>query len=433
MGPAHVVGAPWGMVSNASRSAPLAFFAVLSACPACDAPTALPDGGSGDAGSVVDAASVADAPAVGDAALLPDAASPPDAGPPPADWLVAGQRSTCASRAGRVLCWGRSWMGFDRTTPAEVPELSGARGLALGGGHACAILGDGRVACAGENRGGQLGISPRELERRDSFEVVPGAPTATQVAVSQGGSTACALATDATVWCWGDDSLGQTGSPIPRHAPGSVAPQPTPARVEGVDGAVEIAMGQYQACALLADGRVRCWGYDWFGALGRGEAYTGVAQHEPADVEGIDDAFDLAFDGNGGCVLRESGEVACWGGQVYLYPGYDAATDDECSVVVSQVCWRAPRPIALPLASVLLLGGGAGCVRSDAWSCFGRTLDGLVGAEGLANDATVVMGIGHLCAMTGEGEILCRGRGDEGQLGDGRASSASDWVSPSLP
>jgi len=406
----------------------IALVFLLGAWTGCDAP-----GGAADAGrALADAARTSDGSAAEDARPVTDSRSPDAAIVPPADWLVAGGDGSCASRSGRVFCWGRTWAGFDRTTPAELPELAGALTLALGAGHACAVLGDGRVACAGENRGGQLGVSPSELAHRDDFEIVSGAPIATQVAVSQGGSTTCVLATDATVWCWGDDSVGQTGAPIPRHAPGLVVPQPAPARVEGVQDAVEIVMGQYQSCARLAEGHVRCWGYDWFGALGRGAGYTGRPQAEPADVETIDDAIDLAFDGNGGCVLRASGEVACWGGQVHLYPGYDAATDDDCPVVVSQPCWRAPRVLALPPARAVLLGGGAGCVISSSSSCFGRTLDGLLDLDGVAPDATLAMGRGHLCALSPDGAVTCRGRGEEGQLGDGRVMDASDWVSPAL-
>ncbi len=411
------------------RRSALTLVCLLGTWTGCEAPV----GPSPDSGALADAPRASDGAVHDDAPAVIDASSPDAAVPPPADWLVAGGDGSCVSRAGRVSCWGRAWTGLDRTTPAEIPELAGALTVGVGAGHACAVLSDGHVACAGENRGGQLGLPPSELAHRDTFEIVSGAPIATGLAVSHGGSTTCALATDGAVWCWGDDSLGQTGSPIPHHASGALAPQPTPARVAGVDGAVEIVMGQYQSCARLADGHVRCWGYDWFGALGRGAGYTGLPQSEPADVEGIEDAIGLALDGNGGCVLRESGEVACWGGQVHLYPGYDAATDDECPVVVTQVCWRAPRALALPAAAVLVLGGGAGCVAGATPGCFGRTLEGLLDLDGVGPDAALAMGRGHLCALAPDGEVTCRGRGEQGQLGDGRSVDSTDWVRPALP
>jgi hypothetical protein len=395
-------------------------FLLAMISPGCAGPVSspadasLPDDAARSPGEG-DAASPSDAATASDAASL-------DAGPPPADWLVSGTSTSCASRAGRVYCWGSSWTGTSMPTPTEIPELAGVRSVSVGRSHACALMGNGRVACAGENRGGQLGVSPREVERRDTFAIVEGVPAA--VVVATGGSTSCAISDDGAVWCWGDDSLGQTGSPIPRHSAGSNAPQPTPARVEGID----------DATALLADGHTRCWGYDWFGALGRGAGYTGAAQHVPADVEGIDDAIALAFDGNGGCVARGDGAVACWGGQVHLYPGYDPATDDECSVVVAQVCWRAPRPLALPAAHALALGGGAGCIETGAgWQCFGRGAGDAISADGLAPGATLTLGAGHLCAMDASGTITCRGRGEEGQLGDGRATSSTDWVTAVLP
>ncbi len=377
--------------------------------------------------SMPDAPSVdlRDAPLTFDAHAEPDAGA--DAGPTPPDWIVAGGTGTCVSREGRVWCWGLSWTEI-ASTPIEIPELRGARTIALGRGHACAILGDGRVACAGENRTGQLGVSPRDLERRETFEVALGVPSAIAIGVSQTGLTSCAIDEEHGVWCWGDDALGQTGSPIPPHATGANAPQPTPQRIDGLTGARALSLGQYHSCALLEDGRAQCWGYDWWGALGRGAAYTGRPQHVPSDLEGIDDAVSLTIDGNGGCVLRASGDVACWGGQVHLYPGWNTDTDDTCPVVVDQACWRAPRALTLPAASALLLGGGAGCIDHDGWSCFGDTRGELVSTDGAPEDATLALGMGHLCALSPDGTVRCRGRGDEGQLGDGLRTSSHAWI-----
>ncbi|MBN8615393.1 MAG: hypothetical protein J0L92_32660 [Deltaproteobacteria bacterium] len=381
--------------------------------------------------SIIDATrvAVADAHVSLDAYAPPDA--PSDAGPPPADWLVAQGTATCASREGRVWCWGTSWTEM-AVRPVEIVELRGARTIALGRGHACAILGDGRVACAGSNRTGQLGVSPADLARRETFELVEAAPPTVAIAVSQTGLTSCAIDVEGAVWCWGDDALGQTGSPIPPHATGANAPQPTPQRIEGLAGARSLSLGQYHSCALLDDGRAQCWGYDWWGALGRGEGYTGMPQHVPADLAGIEDALSITVDGNGGCVLGASGEVACWGGHVHLYPGWDPDTDDDCPVVVTQARWRAPRALALPVSSALLLGGGAGCIDHEGWSCFGDTRGDLVAIDDVGDDATLALGMGHVCALDAGGAIRCRGRGDEGQLGDGMRTSSHAWVDVTL-
>ena len=53
------------------------------------------------------------------------------------------------------------------------------------------------------------------------------------------------------VWCWGSNVYGQLGSP----SDGSV-----PVRVPGVEDAVKVSLAESQACALVRDGGVVCWG-----------------------------------------------------------------------------------------------------------------------------------------------------------------------------
>ena len=45
------------------------------------------------------------------------------------------------------------------------------------------------------------------------------------------------------------------------------------AKLNGFDNkAAQVAVGRFHACALLTDGRVRCWGDNLRGALGGGDA-----------------------------------------------------------------------------------------------------------------------------------------------------------------
>lgn len=113
----------------------------------------------------------------------------------------------------------------------------------------------------------------------------------------------CALLSDTTVICWGDNTKGQLGM-------GSEVSQPLPGeRVVGLEGVVALAVGNDHVCALLDDGEVRCWGDNDKGKLGDG---TGVDSSLPVqvDIEGV-----LAIDSEGShtCALLESGKIACWG------------------------------------------------------------------------------------------------------------------------
>ena len=90
--------------------------------------------------------------------------------------------------------------------------------------------------------------------------------TGNTVAVVAGAGTACALTTDAAVWCWGDNLYGQLGSSV---IPGSAVPSP----VAGLpDNVVSIASGFAHVCAVTSDGRAHCWGLDESGQLGDGKS-----------------------------------------------------------------------------------------------------------------------------------------------------------------
>jgi serine/threonine-protein kinase len=59
------------------------------------------------------------------------------------------------------------------------------------------------------------------------------------------------------VLCWGDDRFGQLG-------------RTGPDGVEGVYGAVDVAVGEWHTCALEKGGKVLCWGRNARGQLGDG-------------------------------------------------------------------------------------------------------------------------------------------------------------------
>jgi len=90
--------------------------------------------------------------------------------------IAAGaQHSMALGVSGQVLCWGCNRRGrlglgpsYDAAVvklPALVEDLPGAaRSVAAGGSHSAVILRKGRVLLAGENRSGQLGHPPAEVE-----------------------------------------------------------------------------------------------------------------------------------------------------------------------------------------------------------------------------------------------------------------------------
>ena len=74
----------------------------------------------------------------------------------------------------------------------------------------------GTIVCWGKKFSGQLGNGTHNEEADTPVSVV-GIGTAT--AIAAGGDTSCALLEDATVWCWGGNFSGQLGNGEAGYSP----------------------------------------------------------------------------------------------------------------------------------------------------------------------------------------------------------------------
>ncbi len=219
--------------------------------------------------------------------------------------IDAGAGFSAATINGHVFLWG-TFDGATRPTPVELPNPAAFIDVAAGTRHLCGLIGDGTVACAGDNDRGQLGQG--DTMPHDAVVTVPGLTMVTELAA--GRDVTCALRMDGSVWCWGANELGQLGTsdgldrPVPMAVPGL-----------GASTAVDVARAGMHACAALRDGSVACWGDNSSGALGDG---TMMPRMGVVTVPGITDAAEIACGGLGmatgfSCALMASGAVACWG------------------------------------------------------------------------------------------------------------------------
>jgi alpha-tubulin suppressor-like RCC1 family protein len=221
---------------------------------------------------------------------------------------------------GGVSCWGdnsENELGrvldsgsFD-PTPTSVSLSGAASAVAAGKYHACALLRDHSVECWGAAEQGQTGevfdggvASPR---------VVAGLE-ATQITAADGST--CAITTAGAVECWGGNQSGRLGRGNGDAANLAITMDPTPQPVGLPPGSValQIASAVGSTCALLSDHTVWCWGDNAYGELGTGSAVPGFSA-SPAEVPGLANIIQVAA-GPGGwtvCALLQEGSVRCWG------------------------------------------------------------------------------------------------------------------------
>ncbi len=194
-------------------------------------------------------------------------------------------------------------MGNNSTTPVDVPGLSsGVTALAVGEYHTCALNATGRVMCWGKNDFGQLGDGTT-TSRATPVEVSGLSSGVT--AIAAGYDHTCAVTAAGGVKCWGYNFYGQLGD-------GTTTNRLVPVDVSGLSsGITAIAAGSTHTCAMTAAGGVKCWGYDFAGALGDD---TPASRLTPVDVSGLSSGVAaIAAGGVHTCALTAAGGVKCWG------------------------------------------------------------------------------------------------------------------------
>jgi alpha-tubulin suppressor-like RCC1 family protein len=314
--------------------------------------------------------------------------------------LALGAAFSCALfDDGRVKCWGANdngQLGLGNTAPRGTTAASMGAGLpyvdvggaavqiVAGAAHACALLGDGRVHCWGNNEHGQLGLEDVQ-NRGDVPATVPSALPAVRFnsparMLAAGADFTCALLGTGVVKCWGGNAAGQLGQGTTvgtrGGAPGEMTALPsTP--LGGV--ATRIGANGRFACARLVGQRVKCWGDNTSGQLGYGDTVSrGSSLVQMGDnLPVVGNTTNLVMARLGGafdCALLTNGSVHCWGANDFGQLGFgDTTPRREPGGAVD---------LGTPTVTAITAGGG------------------------------------HACALAGS-QIKCWGRNDRGQLGLG--------------
>lgn len=185
--------------------------------------------------------------------------------------ISAGSEHTLAlTDTGEVYAWGNNVNGqlgdgttTDSMLPVQVQGLTGVTLIAAGGSHSLAYrASDATLWAWGDNSLGAL-AQPESVAKSDIPLVV--ANTGSLTAIAAGGSHSMALAQDGTVYAWGNNERGQLGL-------GDVAIRRTPTAVPLTAKATAIGAGNEHSLAVtVGDGQVWTWGWNVFGGLGNGE------------------------------------------------------------------------------------------------------------------------------------------------------------------
>jgi len=226
--------------------------------------------------------------------------------------VSTGHGITCAIVAGgTTYCWGGSGRVGDGTnitrhTPTPVSGLVDAIAIDSGYDHSCAIRAGGSVVCWGGNSARQLGDNTNVGW---SYAPVPVYGLTDAIAIDVGSSYSCAVRVGGQVVCWGSANSGRLGN----GSSTGIVPTPTP--VTGISNAIAISAGNFHTCALLSDATLMCWGQNSRGQLGIGTMSS--MSTVPVAVQDLTDVISISAGYSHTCAVRGNGCTAtdayCWG------------------------------------------------------------------------------------------------------------------------
>ena len=186
------------------------------------------------------------------------------------------------------------------------------------------------------------------------------------VSIAAGASHTCAVLADGRLLCWGENGSGQLGNGV-----NSYDPVPEPQEVVGLTGVVQVACTEHRTCALTGAGQMYCWGMNSHGTLGSGtsESYA----FSPVLVPDLSDVVGLTLGDWHTCAVLLDGTVRCWGNNGTGSLGDGTREDSTTPVTVL----------------------------------------------GITTAVFIEAALGHTCAILADRTVRCWGRNVTGTLGDG--------------
>jgi alpha-tubulin suppressor-like RCC1 family protein len=356
---------------------------------------------------------------------------------------------------------------------STVPVLSATNGY-----FSCARNNVGQLKCWGQNNYGQLGLG--DTNNRLSSSGLPAVNLGTNrypVAIALGFFHACAILDDDSLKCWGSNTYGQLGvgiaTPNLGASGGEMGDSMPLVNLGTGKTAVALSLGYSHSCALLNDGKVKCWGQNQEGQLGLGDTVSrGLSAADMGNNLGEVDlgsrnVVQISASTSHTCARLDNNTVKCWGnnffGQLGLGDirnrGVNVADMGNNLPAVSLGTGRTARSITT--------GGAFTCAVLDnsQVKCWGRNEEGILGKQyaqdqegnvGLASDAAnyplalrglgtgpnqmgdalpfITLGTGRTvvslsagdsssCALLDNAAVKCWGQNQYGQLGLGDAAS----------
>lgn len=330
-----------------------------------------------------------------------------------------------------------------------------------GEGYTCGLTGSpGSAYCWGRNPVGALGVELNALPVSQNAPIQPVTGGKSFLSIAAGGLTTCGIEPGGVGFCWGlrnligDGFLSDSGDGENMLRPSqAVVTETRPAPIRLSFGA-EVSSGSLHACAVGTDALVYCWGSNLRLQSGtafsfRCQLFVGGLERDKCrsiatPVDGIAGVASVSAGGAHTCAVSAQGAGYCWGDNEF---GQLGATTDSTRQA-------SPRMVAAPEGewASISAGGRAAAASSEdehnvgashtcgltstaAIYCWGDNSFGQLGQAGTGPGGVSVervvdpesgpvewsmvsAGARHTCGITTHGLLYCWGVNFRGRLGN---------------
>jgi alpha-tubulin suppressor-like RCC1 family protein len=303
--------------------------------------------------------------------------------------------------------WQNVMMKEECSNSAQAPrKLDSTIAVAAGDDFSLALRSDGTVWAWGTNNYGQLGHADFAASdgyahkvRFNNCSAIAGTPMLVLdkiIAIAAGKHHALALASDGTLWAWGDNSMKQLGAncngtpPTMSNIPLKVTVPNSVITNINMQMVVAIGCGDDFSLAILSDGTVYAWGDNSNGQLGAGDLgphdCPALVQRDSAWATGslpvpLRNVVTVEGGSKHAVAVTASGEAYAWGDNS---SGQLAVTTIQYSAYATQMKegnenyhGKVIAASAAEGSTLLLLADGAMLsVGSNAYGQLGRQVQG---------------------------------------------------------
>lgn len=291
---------------------------------------------------------------------------------------------------------GRDTGSEKRPESVVAMDTHQVRHIACGHNHTMVLTERGQLYSWGDDRHGQLGLGPTNLEPVRMPKQIKSLSKHIVVQIACGGHHNLALLQDGRVFSWGQNTFGQLGHGTTEYS------KPHPQQIAVLDGLpiMSIHAGGYHSFVLTRSSTMYGWGRNNFGQLGIGNSVDQLSPMLLRSLNSLNSKVKyIACGDEHTVVLAEDGGVFSFGSGGYGQLGHNSTQAETMPRKVFEFMGSTVSQIACGRNHTLVLVRNTGRI----YSC-GLGGSGQLGTGLLDNRLTPVPVLGHWCPLYTEAQ-----------------------------